>query len=126
MATLLVFAGAATCLAVLSVDGVPSQRVRERTREIGIRMAMGASAAGLVGWVARVGVRLIGVGLAAGLLAAWLASNALEGLLFGVPPTDALTVAAVVAAVGVVGVVATLVPSWRATRIDPVAVLRRG
>jgi putative ABC transport system permease protein len=100
--------------------------VTERTREIGIRMAMGASAAGLVGWVARVGVRLMGVGLAAGLLAAWLASNALEGLLFGVPPTDALTVAAVVAAVGVVGVVATLVPSWRATRIDPVAVLRRG
>ena len=125
-ATLLVFAGAATFLAVLSVYGVLSQRVRERTREIGIRMAMGASAAGLVGWVARVGARLIGVGLAAGLLAAWLASTALEGLLFGVRPTDALTVAAVVAAVGVVGVVATVVPSWRATRIDPVAVLRRG
>jgi putative ABC transport system permease protein len=126
MATLLVFAGAATFLAVLSVYGVLSQRVRERTREIGIRMAMGASAAGLVGWVARTGARLIGVGLAAGVLAAWLASSALDGLLFGVRPTDALTIAAVVAAVGGVGLVAILVPSWRATRIDPVAVLRRG
>ena len=126
MATLLVFAGAATFLAVLSVYGVLSQRVRERTREIGIRMAMGADAAGLVGWVARVGLRLIAIGLVTGLAGAWMASSALNGLLFGVTPTDALTAAVVLAAVGGVGLVATLVPSWRATRIDPVAVLRRG
>ena len=126
MATLLVFAGAATFLAVLSVYGVLSQRVRERTREIGIRMAMGADARGLVGWVARVGLRLIAIGLVTGLAAAWLASSAVERLLFGVTPTDALTAAAVLAAVGTVGLVATLVPSWRATRIDPVAILRRG
>ena len=74
----------------------------------------------------RTGGRLIGLGLALGLVAAWAASSALDGLLFEVAPTDALTGAAVVAAVGIVGLVATLVPSWRATRIDPVAILRRG
>jgi putative ABC transport system permease protein len=126
MATLLVFGGAATFLAVLSVYGVLSQRVRERTRELGLRMAMGADAFGVVGWVAGMGVRLIAAGLAVGLTGAWLASSALEGLLFGVRPTDALTAVAVIGAVGAVGLVATLVPSWRATQVDPVAVLRRG
>ena len=126
MTTMLVFAAAATFLAVLSVYGVLSQRVRERSREIGIRIALGATAAGLVAWVGRAGARLIGLGLVLGLMVAWAASNALDGLLFEVAPTDARTGTTVVAAIWIVGLVATLVPSWRATRIDPVAILRRG
>ena len=126
MVTLLVFAGTAIFLAVLGVYGVLSQRVRERSREIGIRMAMGADASRLVGWVAGSGLRLIAIGVASGLPAAWMLSGLLEGLLFGVEPTDAATAVAVVAGLGGVGLVATLIPSWRATRIDPVVILRRG
>ena len=126
MVTLLLFAGTTIFLAVLSVYGVLSQRVRERSREIGIRMAMGADTSSLIGWVAKVGLRLIAIGLVAGLLAAWTLSGALEGLLFGVAPTDAVTAVVVVASLRGVGLVATLIPSWRATRIDPVAILRRG
>jgi predicted permease len=126
MVALLMFAGTAIFLAVLSVYGVLAQRVRERSREIGIRMALGADASNLVRWVARAGLRLITIGLTAGLLAAWALSGALDRLLFGVAPTDPLTVAAVIGLLTGVGLVATVVPSWRATRIDPVTILRQG
>jgi predicted permease len=126
MVTLLVFAGTAIFLAVLGVYGVLSQRVRERSREIGIRIAMGADTTSLIAWVAGVGLRLMGIGAAAGLLGAWALTGALEGLLFGVAPTDGVTAAVVIASLIAVGLVATLIPSWRATRIDPVIILRRG
>ena len=126
MVTLIVFAGTAIFLAVLGVYGVLSQRVRERSKEIGIRMALGADAGSLVRWIAGVGLRMLAIGALAGLLTARALSGALEGLLFGVSPTDALTAAGVVAAITLVGLTATLIPSWRATRIDPVAILRRG
>jgi putative ABC transport system permease protein len=126
MAVLLVFAAAATALAVLSVYGVLSHRVRERRREIGIRMAMGAAAPGLVAWVVGAGARVVGLGLGAGLAGAWAASAAIAGVLYGVSPTDALTTTAAAAFLLVVAIVAMLPPALRATRIDPVAILRRG
>lgn len=126
MVALVLFAGTAIFLAVLSVYGVLSQRVRERAPEIGIRMAMGASRFSLVGWVAGAGLRLMAMGLAAGLLAAWMLSGTLDRLLVGVSPTDGVTAGVVAALLTVVGCVATLIPSWRATQIDPVVVLRRG
>lgn len=126
MVTLILFAGTAVFLAVLSVYGVLSQRVRERAREIAIRMAMGADSSSLVSWVAGAGLRLVTMGLGAGLLAAWLLGGSIRGLLFGVTPTDAMTAIAVMGLLIIVGLVATLVPSWRATRIDPVVILRRG
>ncbi|MGD9905085.1 MAG: ABC transporter permease [Vicinamibacterales bacterium] len=126
MATLVVFAGAATALALLAVYGVLSHRVRERTREIGIRMAMGADAAGVMRWVAGAGLRLVAAGGLAGLATAWAASSVLDGVLFGVAPSDAVTLATVVAVVALVGLAATALPSWRATRVDPVTTLRRG
>jgi putative ABC transport system permease protein len=126
MIALLVFAAAAIGLAVLSVYGVLAQRVRERSREIGIRIAMGASGPQVIGWVARLGLRLIAIGTAAGLLVAWGVTGMLAGLLFGVRPTDPATVLAVIAMLGVVGLVASLLPSWRATRIDPAVILRQG
>jgi ABC-type antimicrobial peptide transport system permease subunit len=126
MVTLAVFAGTAIFLAVLGVYGALSQRVRERAREIGIRVAMGADTRRLVGWVAWAGLRLVGLGVVAGLVTSWLLAGTIEGLLFGVAATDAWAIAGSVLLVAIVGLVATLVPSWRATRIDPVVVLRRG
>jgi putative ABC transport system permease protein len=126
MVVLLVFASAAVFLAVLSVYGVLSQRVRERSREIGIRMAVGASAPAMLGWVAASGLRLIAIGLAIGTFAARLLSGGLEGLLFGVAATDGLTTLVATSCLAAVGAIATLAPAWRATRIDPVQVLRRG
>jgi putative ABC transport system permease protein len=126
MVTLLIFAAAAIVLAVLSVYGVLSQRVRERSREIGIRMALGAGTSTVITWVMRAGLRLVAAGMAAGLFAAWVLSGRLEGLLFGVRPTDAVTAVAVITLLGAVGLVASLLPSWRAARIDPVEILRRG
>jgi putative ABC transport system permease protein len=126
MAILLLFAIAATVLAALGVYGVLSQRVRERSREIGIRMALGADAGGLVRLVAGAGLRLVAAGAAAGMMVAWMTSRALGGLLFGVAATDAATSVAVMAGVGVVGLLAAALPSWRATHVDPVTILRRG
>ena len=126
MLALLAFASAAVFLAMLGVYGVLSARVRERRQEIGVRMALGANQARLMGWVAAGGLRLLGYGAALGLAATWPLTGLLSGFLFGVQPTDPLTAVSVVALLFVVGVGATLVPSWRATRVDPVAVLRRG
>jgi putative ABC transport system permease protein len=126
MVALLVFAAAAIFLAVLGVYGVLSQRVRERSREIGIRMALGADRSRLMSWVARAGMRLIGTGIAAGLVVAWLLAGTLQRLLVGVAPTDPLTAAVAAVSLALVGFAASLIPSWRATRIDPVTVLRRG
>jgi putative ABC transport system permease protein len=125
MITLLVFAAAAIFLAVISVYGVLSQRVRERARDIGIRMAMGASGPSVMGWVAGSGLRLIAVGLAIGAIVARALISALDGLLFGVAPTDGLTTAIAIAVLAAVGTAASLAPAWRATRIDPVQILRR-
>jgi predicted permease len=126
MVTLLVFAAAAIFLAVLSVYGVLSQRVRERSREIGIRMAIGANTPTVIGWVAGSGLRLIGLGVVFGTVAALALGSTLEGLLFGVAAIDGLTTLNVIGTLTTVGLIATLGPSWRATRIDPVQVLRRG
>jgi predicted permease len=126
MVTLLAFALSAIFLAVLSVYGVLSQRVRERSREIAIRMALGADGSWLVTWVAGTGVRLVSVGIVAGFAIAWMLTGTIDRLLVGVRPTDPLTAFTVATVLIVVGLVATLIPSWRATRIDPVAVLRRG
>lgn len=126
MATLVVFAFAATGLALLAVYGVLAHRVRERTREIGIRMTLGADAAGVVRWVAAAGLRLVAGGAVAGLASAWASAGLLEGILFGVVPADVGTAVTVVAVVALVGLAAAAVPSWRATRIDPAAILRRG
>jgi predicted permease len=126
MVTLIVFASAGIFLAMLSVYGVVSQRTRERTREIGIRMAMGANPPRVIGWVAGAGLRLVAMGLAIGAVAARAIGAMLDGLLFGVSASDGLTTVVVVTALTAVGALAALAASWRATRIDPVRVLSRG
>jgi ABC-type antimicrobial peptide transport system permease subunit len=100
--------------------------VRERSREIGIRMALGADRARLVTWVAGAGARLVGVGVVVGLAIAWTLTGTIDRLLVGVTPTDPLTLVVVVAALVGIGLLASVIPCRRATRIDPATVLRRG
>jgi len=121
---LTVFGITALLLANVGVYGVTAQAARGRTQEIGIRMALGASARAVVGLMLRQGLGVIAVGLAAGLAAALFATKALTSLLYGIEPTDPGTLAAVVALMGAVALLACYVPARRSTSIDPVDSLR--
>jgi predicted permease len=125
MLVLSTFAGVAVLLALLGVHGVLAHRVRERTREIGIRMAIGANHAHLLRWVAGHGLRLTLVGVAVGSLLAAASARLVSGLLFGVSPTDPVAALSLVA-LPLVGLLVSLLPAWRATRIDAAEVLRAG
>jgi predicted permease len=121
---LAVFAGVALALAAVGLYGVMAYAVGQRTREIGIRMALGARPREVLGLVLRQGaVRLAG-GLAAGALAAWGLSRLLRGLLYGVAPYDPATFAAMAALLAATAVAATWLPARRAARLDPVEALR--
>jgi ABC-type antimicrobial peptide transport system permease subunit len=118
------FALTSVCLAAVGIFGVLSYVVSERTREIGIRMALGARQGTIFRDVLSVGGSLIAIGSVLGLaggivLAAWI-----RGLLFQVNPLDPLTFAAATLGLIVVAVLATLIPARRATRINPVIALR--
>ena len=124
MITLSIFGAAATLLAVLNIYGVLSQRVRERSREIGIRMALGANTPNVIGWVAGSGLRLMALGLAIGAIAARGVGGALGGLLVGVAATDVVSTLAAAAVLALIGAIAMVGPAWRATRVDPMMALR--
>jgi putative ABC transport system permease protein len=119
-----VFALVALVLATVGIYGVVSYAAEQRTREVGIRMALGARRAGVLGLVLRQSVRPVAGGLAAGLLGALVLPRALAPLLFGIEPGDPVTLLAVCLTMGAIALVATLVPARRATRVDPAAVLR--
>ncbi len=123
-----IFGGLALLLAVIGVYGVMTISVERRTRELGIRMALGARAAAVQRLVLRQGMALVGAGIAAGLAAA-LALNAalaqtLAGVLYDTPALHAPTFAAVGALVGAAAALACWLPAWRATRVDPMVALR--
>jgi predicted permease len=120
------FAGLALLLAVIGTYGLLSFMVAERRREIGIRVALGATRGGIVALVTREGLVIVSIGLAAGLAGALAMSRVLASLLFGVGPTDPGTLAAVVATMAIVAAVACGIPAWRAARLDPNVVLREG
>jgi predicted permease len=119
-----VFAGLALVLAAVGVYGVTAYLVRQGVREIGIRIALGATSAAIVGHVLRPALVATIAGLAAGLAGALILTRALGSLLFGVAPTDPPTFAAIAALLGVVAIVAGYVPAHRATRINPLISLR--
>ena len=121
---LLVFAAIAVLLASIGVYGVVSYSVAQRTREIGIRMALGARAADVSRLVLREGLLLSCLGAAAGLAAAWASTRVLRSLLFEVTPTDPLTLGAVVCLLMAVALAATLLPARRAAKVDPMVILR--
>src|SRR5437763_402818 len=124
MLLLACFAGLALVLAAVGIYSVLSYTVRRRGREIGIRMALGASHSAVVRMGLTDGLKPILMGIALGLVAAIALSRVVASLIFGVRATDPLTFAAVALLLMLVGVFATIVPPYRATRIEPVRILR--
>lgn len=118
------FAGLALVLAALGIYSVLSYTVRRRVREIGIRMALGASNKDVVRMVLTDGLKPILVGVILGLGAALALSRVVSSLIYGVRATDPLTFAAVALLLLLVGIFATIIPAYRATRIEPVKTLR--
>ena len=118
------FGGLALALSAVGVYGVMAFAVSRRTREIGVRMALGAHRRDVVRMVLADGLRLVLVGTALGLAAALGGARWLESFLYGVSGRDALTFAAVPVVLALVGLVACLVPARRASRVDPLVALR--
>jgi len=118
------FAGLALLLASIGLYGVLSYAVTQRSREIGLRMALGASASSVVQMVVGRGLGLTGVGLAIGLTLAWAVTRAMKNLLYGVAASDPATYAGVAALLGMIALVACWLPARRAARVDPIVVLR--
>ena len=118
------FSGVALVLATIGIYGVMSYSVAQRTRDIGIRIALGASRRDVFQDVLGLGLRLTGVGLAFGLVGALALTRALSSLLYGVHSTDAVTFTAVSLLLIVVALLASYVPAQRATRVDPIVALR--
>jgi putative ABC transport system permease protein len=112
-------------LAAVGIYGVVAFTVASRTREIGVRMSLGARGTDVLRDVLGSGLKLIVPGLMLGTAAALAASSALEAYLFEIPPHDPSTFAGAAAAVGVVALTATLVPARRASRVDPLVALRQ-
>ena len=119
-----VFAAIGLILVSLGVYSVISYTVTQQSHEIGIRMALGATAGNIQGLVIGTGLRFVFIGIAVGLVLALVTSRLLSSEFFGVSPHDPLTLAAVIAVLLMVGLAACYLPSRRATRVDPVISLR--
>jgi putative ABC transport system permease protein len=111
-------------LAAIGIYGILAGSVAERTREIGVRAALGASRGNIVSLVLRQGMALTGLGVAIGLGGAVVASQALVTLLFSVSRLDPLTYAGGVGLLLIVSALACWLPAWRAARVDPSVTLR--
>jgi predicted permease len=118
------FAGLALLLAAIGTYGVLSYTVTERRREIGIRVALGAARSHVLTQILRQGLHVTAMGLAIGLAGALALNRLIASLLFGVQPTDTLTIVLVVATITAVAMAASWLPAWRASRVDPNIVLR--
>jgi len=118
------FAAMALLLAVIGVYGVMAYNVTQRTREVGIRMALGARGPDINRLIIRQGARLAAAGIAAGLLLALATARFLSAFIFGISPFDPVTFIAVTAALALAALIASWLPARRATRVDPVTALR--
>jgi predicted permease len=119
-----VFALLALTLAAVGIYGVISYSVAQRTREVGIRMALGAKTIDVIKLVVRDGLKLVIIGVGVGLVGALLLTRMMTTLLFGVTPTDAVTYATVALGLIVVALIACCIPARRATKVDPLVALR--
>ena len=120
---LAVYAALALVLAAVGIYGLMAYSVAQRTREIGVRMALGAHARDVLGLMLRDGMKLAGLGVALGLPAAFALTRLMRSMLFGTSPADPATFAAVAALLLLVAGAASYLPAWRATRVDPLVAL---
>ena len=118
------FAITALILAAVGTYSLLAGSVAERTREIGVRAVLGATRFRIVWLVLRQGMTLTGIGIAIGLTGAFIASNALVTLLFGISPLDAATYLAVAGLLATVSLIACGLPAWRAAQVRPSIALR--
>jgi predicted permease len=118
------FAAFALLLAAVGVYGVMSYLVAQTTRDIGVRVALGAQPGNIIGMVMGQGMQLAGAGIVLGLIGAAALTRVMASLLFGVSTTDAVTFASVAVLLAAVALVATLIPASRAMRVDPMIALR--
>jgi len=119
-----IFAGVALLLAAIGTYGVLSYAVAQRRREIGIRMALGAQTRQIGAQFLSLGLRLLAAGTILGLLGAWMAGRAMQSVLFGVPTLPFAALFATALVMGIVSLVACLIPARRATKVDPMVALR--
>jgi putative ABC transport system permease protein len=118
------FGGVALLLAAVGLYGVLAYAVRQRTAEIGLRVAMGATQQTILGLVVRQGLALSTAGIAFGTVAAFALTRVMRSLLVGVTPTDPLTFGSIGVAFLVVAMLASWLPARRAARVDPITALR--
>ncbi len=121
---LLMFGGLALTLTVVGVYGVASYTASRRTREMGIRMALGAERDELISMIVRQGLGSVFAGLALGIVAAWMAARFIAGLIYGIPARDPVSLSAAVIVLISGAFLAYYLPARRTTRVDPAAVLR--
>ena len=124
MSLLSLFAALALVLAAIGIYGVMSNAVTQRTPEIGIRLALGASTLDVLKLIIRNGLTLVIIGVVIGLGGALALTRLMTTLLFGVTPTDGLTIGVVSAVLIVVALLACFIPARRATKVDPLVALR--
>ena len=124
MILLAVFALLALTLAAVGIYGVISYSVAQRTREVGIRMALGADTIDVLNLVVRDGLKLVLIGIGIGLAGALLLTRLMSTLLFGVTATDTVTYVTVALTLIIVALIACCIPARRATKVDPLTALR--
>ncbi len=124
LTVVLAFSGAALLLAVAGIYGVMAYSVARRTREIGVRMALGAARGDVLRLMLGQGMRTTGIGVAIGIAGSLALTRTIESLLFGISPTDAVTLAGVALLLAGVSMLACWIPTRRAMRVDPIVALR--
>jgi len=124
MLLLVIFSSIALLLAAIGIYGVMSHAVQQRSHEIGIRLSLGAGTGDVLRMIVGQGMRLVVIGVAAGIAAAIGLTRFLTGLLFGIKPTDPVTYITVAALLSAVAFIATYIPARRATKVDPIIALR--
>jgi putative ABC transport system permease protein len=118
------FSAAALCLSAIGIYGTLAYTVMQRTRELGIRVSLGATSIGVLKLVLRDGLQVVGIGLMVGVLAALGVAGLLQSALYGVTTHDPIAICTGVVVLTLVAFVACLLPALRAARIDPTTVLR--